>query len=71
MKPPPADQGLQLKMVSTIAPGQEIERCKFFQVPAEGMNINSAVVRYVPGSHHVLLYRTSYTSIPTTTREGK
>jgi hypothetical protein len=71
LEPPPAGQGLQLKMVSTIAPGQEIERCKFFQVPAEGINVNHAVVRYVPGSHHVLLYRTSLTSIPTTTRSGK
>jgi hypothetical protein len=71
LQPPPAGQGLQLKMVSTIAPGQEIERCKFYQVPAEGLNINTAVVRYVPGSHHVLLYRTSHMSIPTTTRDGK
>jgi hypothetical protein len=71
LEPPPAGQGLQLKMVSTIAAGQEIERCKFFQVPAEGINVNRAVVRYVPGSHHVLLYRTSHTSIPTTTRDGK
>jgi hypothetical protein len=71
LEPPPAGQGLQLKMVSTIAPGQEIERCKFFQVPAGGLNVNEAVVRYVPGSHHVLLYRTSHASIPTATRSGK
>jgi hypothetical protein len=71
LEPPPAGQGLQLKMVSTIAPGHETERCKFFQVPAEGMNVNRAVVRYVPGSHHVLLYRTSMTSIPTQTRSGQ
>jgi hypothetical protein len=71
LAPPPAGQGIQLKMVSTIAPGQEIERCKFFQVPADGLNVNSAVVRYVAGSHHVLLYRTSYMSIPTETKDGK
>ena len=71
LDPPPAGQGLQLRMVSTIAPGQEIERCKFFQVPAGGLNVHEAVVRYVTGSHHVLLYRTSYTSIPTVTRDGK
>ncbi|HMJ52844.1 MAG TPA: hypothetical protein VK540_12235 [Polyangiaceae bacterium] len=70
LEPPAAGQGLQLKMVSTILPGQEIERCKFFQVPAEGLNVNSAVVRYVPGSHHVLLYRTSMKSIPTVVRSG-
>jgi hypothetical protein len=71
LEPPAAGQGLQLKMVSTILPGQEIERCKFFQVPAEGLNVNSAVVRYVSGSHHVLLYRTSMKSIPTVMRSGK
>ena len=71
LSPPPAGQGLQLKMVSTILPGHEIERCKFFQVPAGGLNVNSAVVRYVAGSHHVLLYRTSHTSIPTVTRNGQ
>jgi hypothetical protein len=71
LEPPPVGQGLQLKMLSTIQPGQEIERCKFFQVPATGLNVNSAVVRYLTGSHHVLLYRTSYTSVPTATRDGK
>ena len=71
LEPPPSGQGLQLKMVSTIAPGQEIERCKFFQVPAGGLNVNEAIVRYVAGSHHVLLYRTSHTSIPSATRSGK
>jgi hypothetical protein len=71
LEPPATGQGLQLKMVSTIAPGHETERCKFFQVPAGGLNVNSAIVRYVPGSHHVLLYRTSLTSIPTQTRSGE
>jgi hypothetical protein len=70
LPPPATTEGVQIAMVSTIAPGQEIERCKFYQVPAEGMNVNRAVVRYVPGSHHVLLYRTEYTSLPTTTRNG-
>jgi hypothetical protein len=71
LEPPPAGQGLQLKMLSSVNAGQEIERCKFFQVPAGGMNVNSAVVRYLTGSHHVLLYRTSYTSIPAATKDGK
>jgi hypothetical protein len=34
------------------------------------LNVNHATVRYVAGSHHVLLYRTDYTSVPTTTRSG-
>jgi hypothetical protein len=33
--------------------------------------VNNAVVRYVAGSHHVLLYRTSLTSIPTKARDGQ
>ena len=70
LEPPPAGQGLQLKMQTTIAPGQEIERCKFYQVPADGLNVNRAVVRYLAGSHHVLLYRTPYKSIPTMTTNG-
>jgi hypothetical protein len=70
LPPPATDQGVQISMVSTIAPGQEIERCKFYQIPPQGLNVNRATVRYVPGSHHVLLYRTDYTSLPTTTRNG-
>jgi hypothetical protein len=70
LAPPLEGAGVQLEMVSTIAPGSEIERCKFYQVPAAGLNVNSAQVRYVAGSHHVLLFRTEYTSIPTMTRRG-
>jgi hypothetical protein len=70
LPPPTGEQGVQLSMVSTVDPGQEIERCKFYQVPPEGLNVNRAVVRYVPGSHHVLLYRTEYSSIPTTMQNG-
>ncbi len=68
--PPPAGQGVQFRMVSTIASGQEIERCQFVQAPPEGLNINHEEVHYTPGSHHVLLYATSYTTIPTTDRHG-
>jgi hypothetical protein len=70
LAPPAEGQGVQISMVSTIAPGQEIERCKFYQVPPGGMNINRATVRYAAGSHHVLVYRTSYLEIPHTTLAG-
>jgi hypothetical protein len=70
LPPPAAEEGVQLSMVSTVEPGQEIERCKFYQVPPGGLNVNRTTVRYVAGSHHVLLHRTEYTAIPTTTRNG-
>jgi hypothetical protein len=71
LDPPAAGKGIQLKMVSTIAAGQEIERCQFFQAPPEGLNINDQEVRYTAGSHHVLLYLTPYKTIPTVDNHGK
>jgi hypothetical protein len=65
LDPPAAGQGVQYRMVSTLDPGQEIERVQFFQVPPEGLMVNREEVRYTPGSHHVLIYTTPYTSIPT------
>ena len=62
---PPTGEGIQLRMTTTLDPGQEIERCKFFVAPPEGLNINHDLVKYTPGSHHVLLYLTPYKSIPT------
>ncbi len=68
---PPAGQGVQYKMVTTLDPGQEIERVQFFQVPPEGLYVNREEVRYTPGSHHVLIYKTPYTTIPTVDERGK
>ena len=70
LAPPPSGQGTQLEMSSMLAPGQEIERCRFFVVPQEGFYIRRDEVRYSPGSHHVLLYRTPYTSLPTMDQRG-
>lgn len=70
LAPPPPGQGTQLEMTSMLAPGQEIERCRFFVVPQEGLYIRRDEVRYSPGSHHVLLYRTPYTSLPTMDYRG-
>ena len=33
---PPTGKGIQYRMVSSLEPGQEIERVQFFQVPPEG-----------------------------------
>jgi hypothetical protein len=65
LAPPDPAKGVQLKMVSPLLPGVETERCQFFQVPAEGWYINKQDIRYTPGSHHVLLFTTTYTTIPT------
>jgi hypothetical protein len=66
---PPAGQGIQLQMQTTIAASTEDERCKFVQI-TEDMWVNQEVVRYTPGSHHFLLWHTPYTSIPTVDNQG-
>lgn len=68
---PPAGQGVQYRMTSQVAAGQEIERCQFFVVPGDGFAVHRDEVRYTPGSHHVLLYKTPYKSVPTVDRRGK
>lgn len=69
--PPPAGEGVQIAMTSTIAAHFETERCMFYRVPAEGLYVNREEIRYTPGSHHVLLFKTAYTEVPTKTRGGK
>jgi hypothetical protein len=70
LEPPPPGSGVQFRMVTELAAGIETERCQFFQVPAEGLHVKRSVIRYSPGSHHVLLYGTPYTEIPTTDTHG-
>lgn len=69
--PPPDGQGVQFKMVTTLSPGQETERCQFFVAPPGGLNVNHDEVRYTPGSHHVLMYLTPYPAVPTKDRRGR
>jgi hypothetical protein len=71
LPPPPAGQGVQIVMKSTIDAGFETERCMFYRVPADGLYVNREEVRYTPGSHHVLVFKTSYTDVPTTTLRGE
>jgi hypothetical protein len=71
LQPPPEGQGFQYRMQSTLAAGIETERCKLFITPPDGFYINRGVVRYTPGSHHVLLFTTNYTTLPTTTKDGR
>src|SRR5512140_3223884 len=70
LDPPPPGKGIQYRMVSTLDPGQEIERVQFFQVPPEGLYVNREEVKYTAGSHHVLIYTTPYKTIPTVDERG-
>jgi copper type II ascorbate-dependent monooxygenase-like protein len=67
---PKAGEGVQYKMLSHIQAGQEIERCQLVMAPAGGLFIRKDEVRFTAGSHHVLLYQTPYTSMPTRNRHG-
>ncbi|KYF84461.1 hypothetical protein BE17_45890 [Sorangium cellulosum] len=70
LEPPAPGAGVQYRMVSTVAPGQEIERCKLIVAPPEGLTVRADEVRFSAGSHHVVLYKTAYKEIPAETREG-
>ena len=70
LAPPAAGEGVQFKMVTELAAGSEVEHCMFVRGPAEGMFVNHDEVRYSKGSHHVLVYETQYTEIPTQKNDG-
>ncbi len=69
LAPPPAGQGVQFEMQTTIAAGSEDERCKFVTAD-EDLWVHQEQVLYTPGSHHFILWNTTYTSIPTTDDHG-
>jgi hypothetical protein len=70
LQAPAAGQGVQYQMSTTIAPSDEDERCKFALVPPTGLWVNREEVRYNGGSHHFILWKTSYATIPTQDRQG-
>ena len=70
LAPPKVGEGVQYKMLSRIESGQEIERCRLVVAPPGGLFIRKDEVRFTAGSHHVLLYKTPYTAIPTKNRRG-
>jgi hypothetical protein len=71
LAPPPEGQGFQLHMQTDIAPGFEGEWCKLVMGPEEDFYLNRDEVRFTKGSHHFLLYETSYTEIPTENDDGE
>lgn len=70
LAPPPAGQGVQFRMETTIPAGVEGEWCQFLVGPAAEMWIERDEVRFTEGSHHVLLYETGYAQIPTVKLDG-
>lgn len=61
--PQPEDQTLTLEMAATIPPGKEVEYCKFVEIPDAWVTHDA--IEFTAGSHHVLVYQTPYTAIPT------
>jgi Copper type II ascorbate-dependent monooxygenase, C-terminal domain len=70
LAPPPAGEGVQFKMVTELAAGTEAEHCMFVRGPTDGMFVSRDEVRYSKGSHHILVYETEYTDIPTEKANG-
>ncbi len=70
LAPPEEGKGVQFKMVTKLDPGTEVEHCMFVKAPDTGLFANHDEVRYSKGSHHVLLYQTSYDQIPTKKEDG-
>jgi hypothetical protein len=59
---------IHLEMTTTIAPGTEVEHCKFVELPDAWIHRDQ--IDFSTGSHHVLVYQTPYTSIPTHNDDG-
>lgn len=70
LEPPEPGAGHQFVMTTELTAGTEAEHCQFVVGPPEGMYLNRDEVRYSAGSHHFLLYETSYNSIPTAREDG-
>lgn len=67
--PTPDEQPkLELTMQSTIPAGTEVEYCRFVTVPETWVTKDK--IEFTTGSHHVLVYQTAYTQIPTKKPDG-
>src|SRR5687768_177288 len=71
LAPPPDGEGVQFRMTTTIQPGIEGEWCQFVTAPTTAMRVQRDEVRFTEGSHHFLLYETSYATIPTQRDDGR
>ena len=66
--PQTPDNTLELSMHATIPASAELEYCKFVEIPDAWVTRDH--IEFTAGSHHVLVYQTSYTSIPTQKDDG-
>lgn len=71
LAPPPPGRGVQFTMTHHLAPGVEGEWCRFVRAPDTGLWVERDEVRFTAGSHHFLLFETSYDQIPTQTDDGR
>jgi Copper type II ascorbate-dependent monooxygenase, C-terminal domain len=65
---PDPEPGLTLRMAATIPPGAEVEYCQFVIAPETW--VTKDLLEFTAGSHHVLVYQTSYAAIPTQRDDG-
>jgi Copper type II ascorbate-dependent monooxygenase, C-terminal domain len=70
LAPPAEGQGIQLKMVFDLPAGEETESCMLIQVGPDGLAFNHTQIEYTSGSHHILLFETPYTTMPTEDKHG-
>ena len=70
LEPPEPGKGVQFTMTTAIESGTESEKCLFVRAPSEELLVQRDEVRFTPGSHHFLLYETTYSEIPTAKDDG-
>jgi len=61
--PEPTGPDIQFEVRAQIPAGTEVELCKF--VTVDDAYVTRDEIDFGPGSHHVLVFQTPYTSIPT------
>jgi hypothetical protein len=59
---------IHLELTTTIAPGAEVEHCRF--VTVEDAWVSRDEITFSLGSHHVLVFQTPYATIPTQKEDG-
>ena len=69
LEPPARGRGEQFTMKTEIAAGDEREKCLFVRT-REPMIVNHDEMRFTAGSHHVLLFTTTYPDLPTEDLHG-
>jgi hypothetical protein len=71
LAPPEPGKGVQIEMGTMLNAGEETERCRFYTVPAAGLNVVDQQIKFTAGSHHFIVFSTPYKEIPTKTIRGQ